>query len=335
MVVFRAANRLRRLFPAVSMLALLLVSFFPLPSMAADVSSLEQDLSHTFVGRSFTIRNFYRGSLLKFASDGGLLNKAEPGFWSRDGMVKFSSVKLSSDGLLVFHGERYCVLFDPKEGEFSNVRTGDKLEIAVQIPPDKLTPAGTIPILYKVFVTGKEQLSELVPSYWRNCLSQKVIRIDQSSPWECVSDLKQPVINFHGKTIAWEVEPPDRTLHTGMKRYLIRHRVAYLAEQVTSAPQVLLAPNPFFDWAQNRTVLGDSVLVLGFTVDPDGHAQDVTVVSPVGMGIDDDAVQTLLTWKFQPAKLNGAAVTVPARVIFEILTPDSRLTMPWRDPYVK
>lgn len=83
--------------------------------------SLEDELSRIFVGHSFTIRNFYRGGHLRYGSDGELLAKAEPGYWSRDGMVEFSSVKLSQDNRMIMQGKRTCLLLDQHEGEFSNV----------------------------------------------------------------------------------------------------------------------------------------------------------------------------------------------------------------------
>src|SRR5215813_8726155 len=67
-------------------------------------ATLEDKLKQLFVGRSFTIRNFYRGGHLRYGNDGRLVEKADAGFWSRDGMVQFAAVKISKGGALIMQG---------------------------------------------------------------------------------------------------------------------------------------------------------------------------------------------------------------------------------------
>lgn len=131
---------------------LLLLLLLSLPARA--FPALEQELSQIFVGRSFTIRNFYRGGHLRYGSDGQLLEKAEPGFWSRDGMVQFTAVNLSREGALVMQDNRYCIQFEPEYGEFVNVRTGDKVEIEIQLKPDQLSREALVPIMQKVLLSS-------------------------------------------------------------------------------------------------------------------------------------------------------------------------------------
>jgi hypothetical protein len=107
------------------------------PMFAA--ATLEDQVSQIFVGRSFTIRGFYHGGHLRYGPDGKLQEKADPGYWSRDGMVQFSAVKLSKENVLIMQGNRYCIQFEPEHREFVNVRTGDKLEIYIQLRSDQLS----------------------------------------------------------------------------------------------------------------------------------------------------------------------------------------------------
>ena len=257
---------------------LAVLTMFPL---SAASESIEQQLSGVFVGRSFTIRNFYRGSHLRYGSDGDLLGVKEPGFWSRDGMVKIFSVKLSNEAGIVFQGERFCVLFDPSTGEFLNVKTGDKVDLSVQLLPGERSFEGAVAVLYKVFLTGKDRLPDLVPSYWRDCLTQKVEHPDKHSAWECVPTDRQQVPSFSGKKIIWDNPLPDTSLHNGTILYTIRHKVGYLAEDGRTSPTVKIAPDPIFRWEQRRTVLDATILVLAFTVAEDGTVQKVSIVSPV------------------------------------------------------
>jgi protein TonB len=56
--------------------------------------------------------------------------------------------------------------------------------------------------------------------------------------------------------------------------------------------------------------------VLSIVVDAQGSVSDVTVVKPLGVGLDEEAINTIRTWKFKPAERNG--VPVPVRVPVEI-----------------
>ena len=284
---------------------------------------LEKQLSDIFVKRSFTLRNFYRGGKLRYDTAGLLVSKAEPGYWSRDGMVLISKVKLSSNGELVMSGDRYCVEFDTETGEFLNVRTGDHLEITVSLAPSQTTLESTLPALQKVFITSHEKLEALAPSYWANCLSQKVSRPSKGAPWECEGDDKTAA-QTSVKDLAWEAIPPDNTLHNGTRLYLIEHRVGYLRQPGMSLPALEFAPDPIFTWAQDRVKLGQLTLVLSAVVGEDGRLSEIAIVTPVGMGLDDDAVQTLKNWRFTPGKRDGKPVPVHTRIEFLLSETNTR-----------
>jgi len=280
--------------------------------------SLEQQLSELFVGHSFTIRNFYRSKTLRYGSDGVLLDKAEAGYWSRDGMVEFTSVKISTGSVLILQGKRTCVLFDPAHAEFTNVWTGDKVQIEVQLAQEQNNLNSVAAVLQKVLLSSQDHLADLVPSYWTNCLRHRLDRPDKHSPWECVAQDKQRVPDFAGKKISWETPPADNALRNGMQIYHIKHRVSYLAEAGTTAPTLLVGPDPFLQWEQRRTNLDTITLVLAFTVGVDGKPRDVSIVTPVGMGLDDDVAKALAKWEFRPGLCQQQPCAIPARAVFDL-----------------
>ena len=51
-------------------------------------------------------------------------------------------------------------------------------------------------------------------------------------------------------------------------------------------------------------------------VDSKGNVTDAQVVKPLGMGLDQNAVATVKTWKFKPALRNGTPV--PVKVMVEV-----------------
>jgi len=215
-------------------------------------------------------------------------------------------------------GNRFCIQFQPDYGEFINVRTGDKVEIEVQLQPGQFSQEALIPVLQKILLNSEDRLADLAPPYWRNCLSRTVDRHDKHAPWECEATDKQSVPDFAGKKVFWDLPLPDNSLHNGTRRYLLEHRVAYLSEPGMQAPTLLDGPDPFFNWLQDRTKVGEISLVLAFTVGVDGSAHDIFIVSPAGMGIDDEAARAISGGQCKPGVCGGAPCPVHARVFFDI-----------------
>ena len=295
-----------------------------LHSVAFASASLEQQLSQLFVGRSFTIRNFYRGGHLRYGSDGKLMENAEPGYWSRDGMVKFTAIRVSKENALTMQGERYCIQFEPEHGEFVNVRTGDKVELEIQLKPEQLSLEALVPVLQLVLLSSRDKLADLVPSYWKNCLSRRVARKDKHSLWECDPDDKCTAPDLAGKNLVWDLPTADTSLHTGRRHYLLQHRVVYLSGPGVQAPALLGATDPYFDWLQQRTSVGEMSMALSLTVGEDGRPRDIVIVSPIGMGIDDEAAATVSGWNFKPGTCSGVPCAIHARVFFDVNPTNTR-----------
>ncbi|MFZ3212346.1 MAG: energy transducer TonB, partial [Terriglobales bacterium] len=56
------------------------------------------------------------------------------------------------------------------------------------------------------------------------------------------------------------------------------------------------------------------VVVLWLVIGPDGLPHEVKVARPLGMGLDEKAIEAVRTWRFQPAEMNGKAVAVQMNV---------------------
>ncbi len=80
-----------------------------------------------------------------------------------------------------------------------------------------------------------------------------------------------------------------------------------------SAPQLISAPDPeFSDEARRAKYQG--VCVVSLIVDAHGNPQRVRVVRPLGMGLDEKAVEAVRQYKFRPAMMQGRAVPVEVNV---------------------
>jgi TonB family protein len=82
-----------------------------------------------------------------------------------------------------------------------------------------------------------------------------------------------------------------------------------------SAPIPIYKPEPTYS-EEARKAKYQGTVVLWIVVDAQGNVIDPKVVRPLGLGLDEKALEGVRTWKFKPALRNG--VPVPVRVIVEV-----------------
>src|SRR5207247_796123 len=93
------------------------------------------------------------------------------------------------------------------------------------------------------------------------------------------------------------------------------HSDGPVAEKVYSVsrdvvpPQVSYNPQPAPPQLTSK-VKREATARLLIVVDSKGNVRDVQVIKPVGLGLDEKAVDVVRTWKFRPATRNGLPVAV-------------------------
>ena len=90
---------------------------------------------------------------------------------------------------------------------------------------------------------------------------------------------------------------------------------AYSVGGNVSAPVPIYKPEPPYS-EEARKAKYQGTVVLLIVVDRQGDVTDINILKPLGMGLDEKAVSTVRTWKFQPALRNNTPVAV--RVSVEI-----------------
>ena len=86
-----------------------------------------------------------------------------------------------------------------------------------------------------------------------------------------------------------------------------------------TAPRAIFAPSPeFSEQCPRKDFKGVSLLAV--IVEPDGSTSHIRVVKALGMGLDEQAIKAVKTWKFKPATLDGkpVAVQVTVEVTFDL-----------------
>jgi len=78
---------------------------------------------------------------------------------------------------------------------------------------------------------------------------------------------------------------------------------------IVSPPRPVSMPEPEFSEDARRAKYQGTVL-LWLIVDTSGQVLDVRITTPLGMGLDEKAVEAVRKWQFEPAKKNGEPVPV-------------------------
>lgn len=73
-------------------------------------------------------------------------------------------------------------------------------------------------------------------------------------------------------------------------------------------PQAISTPEPEFTEAARQAWLQGTAL-FSFIVDKNGSVNSIKILRPLGLGLDENAVETIKGWKFSPARKNGEPVS--------------------------
>jgi TonB family protein len=88
---------------------------------------------------------------------------------------------------------------------------------------------------------------------------------------------------------------------------------AYKIGGGVSAPSVLYKVEPEYS-EEARKAKFQGTVVLFIVVDEKGNPRDLKVVRPLGLGLDQKAIEAVEKWKFRPGMKDGHAVPVQATI---------------------
>jgi TonB family protein len=80
-----------------------------------------------------------------------------------------------------------------------------------------------------------------------------------------------------------------------------------------SAPVPVFRPEPEYS-EEARKAKYQGVVLLAIVIDDKGNPRDLRVVRPLGLGLDEKAIEAVQKWRFRPGYLNGKPVAVAATV---------------------
>ncbi|WP_263408167.1 energy transducer TonB [Terriglobus tenax] len=289
---------MRRFLP----LALVLLSLFS-PAFG---QSTDAALGKRLLNRQFLLRGCWQGANLWFTADGRPLNDYPELPFTLSG-VKIDHLKLQKNGLDL-EAHRMGLQVDAKHhgavrwvpialADTPNDRTGaESLHLHISPPPSGDYTSS----LDAIFADSVNDLAPLLPAYWRSAAKQFFGLDNQlipSAQW------------LHG---------PDLKSYASLGSFTGQGRPQPSTGN-TVQPALLSGVNPDFTPAARRLKYA-SVVVLQFTVNPDGTVANPQIIQPAGLGLDEAAIAAVLQYRFSPGTVDGKpqSMQIGTAVRFEI-----------------
>src|SRR3954467_370784 len=252
-----------------------------------------QELNHELQHKILLLRNFYRGDKLHYSSTGEALGNPSAGNWTVDGAVVISKISISHT-LLQIRATR-CFLSLGADG-YELLPSERELIVEIDFGTQAITVDSVHELMHHMFLNLQDRAADFVPAYWKPCFGAQptTARTCRLSPrvaalFKFAPPLQTATLADSTKTSA---NPPAVEIGDGV-----------------IAPRAIYAPNPKYSELARRWRI-QGIVVLALIVDKSGHPQDVKVISSLGYGLDEQALETVKTWKFEPGRKGGGPVSV-------------------------
>jgi TonB family protein len=302
----------------VSAILSLAVGMAPVRLQAA--SDLEQRLRDQYKDKSFVLRGFNQGARLTYDS-GGVPDSASanPGDWTVDGFVRVTSVDLSGQRLTIKAERLYLGVaggmgfqfWQPKldKDKEKKEKKARELRIEVAVNPGGDTAEAA---LSKIFLTADDRLAELVPDHWKPCLLAASTGKAAMHLTDCRFSLEFAAI----PGVVFPSEENRRPEKADSDATALYGEIVPNTDRSITPPKIVNQLNPEFSEEARSTKYQGSI-TLAITVDKTGRAKSIRIMRPIGVGLDQKAVEAVSKWQFEPALKDGEPIAM-APIMVEV-----------------
>jgi TonB family protein len=311
--------------------ALLFAGLLGAPHYAAAESDVERHLRDQYQFKILVLRGFYRGAVLHYGADGSLRDAGRPGDWTVDGVVQVNDFRVTGDRLIIRGGRIHYGWtrdsgmtptheVDGKGKPDKDEKKNRALEIEAEIGQGGMTAEAGDAAMAGIFLSSNDNFADLVPDYWKPCVRSALNAAGEPNMPRCVFSpefLGVPGV-AHASDSPAKLEPqsPPKIQHFGPRQAQppAEENGVYKVGHGVSAPKATFMPNPEFN-EEVRKAKYQGTVTLGLVVNEEGQPTRIHIISPIGCGLDAKAVQSVSTWKFQPAEKDGQPV--PVEIVVE------------------
>ena len=273
------------------------------PLHAASRQKMGRILDKVYKGHDMAQRTFYGGAKVRYRSNGQAIHAGKPGAWTLDAEVLCKQLTVKHRKVVI-EGRRLYFLYKKRRKRLVPY-LGPKVEIDIATGKAPVTLSLLQSEIAKVFVTGNENSLLFIPDYWKNYLLRQAAEPPKPAKPKIVAVPLAAITGLlNGAAKPSQPTPkPLKPLPTPQKK----------ENGKVTAPVPTHVPEPPYT-GQARVAKIEGNVLLAMIVNAAGKVTRVSIVRPVGMGLDDSAAQTVKKWRFKPATRNGKPVAVKVKV---------------------
>jgi len=256
-------------------------------------SDLTAVLTKRYADQTLRLRQAVAKDSQTYDATGKLLSPGEEGPWTLYAGVSPTSFSLSDEELRI-QGDRILFVFDSNRRLMVPEKTDQRLQVIIRLAKPLASPEDAEPLLHSVFAMNNDELSDSVPDFWKPYLSKEAENSRAA--------MKQK----------WGSSQRKKSRRGGQRRPR-EADVFFVDGKEVHAPEATFTPDPSYtEVARDRSLQGS--VVIDAIVDDTGKVLRPQIIWPLGMGLDEKAIETIQTWRFKPATRNGQPVKVEMAV---------------------
>ena len=313
----------------------------PAGAQAVAPASTPEALTAELVGKTFYLRGFYQDDKLQFATDGRATGNPQRGSFALSAIeidkVKFNKHSMEIEGHRVglhFFG---ALPYEDDTKPFERIKVDPKKTMQIEV--DRLVIEPEKKKKKKKEDTKDEK--ETAAKGAETAAGDAATTQEASAAPEQIAPNHDPRTSFLQLSKALNVmfapsldESVIATLPGYWQNYFATKEGKVRAQRVAAAlrpggdvkpPRLLTVISPESnEYAQKNNIAG--MVFLQMVVDANGHPGDVTIVRPIGFGLDEEAVNAVEHSQFRAGTLNGKPVSemVNLQVTFRIYSNRTR-----------
>ena len=141
-----------------------------LPAATSFASDVEQHLRDAYQNKTLVLRGFYSGKHLRYDSSGAPTGNEKSGDWTTDAFVRVDNINFSHRRLAI-KLDRVALADDYRNGFQFQSKRPPHADIQIDLAGDNPSPEQVDAAMARTFLTSQDDLAELVPDYWKQCVS--------------------------------------------------------------------------------------------------------------------------------------------------------------------
>jgi TonB family protein len=269
-------------------------------------ANLETALRTAYSQKVLTLRGFYLDSRLHFDTKGVVQGHVHPGSWTLARM-NVQKIDVSADRIEI-SGPRLAEVNVSKQVKLALVATRQQVHIVVDRASSD-SEAVMRQLIDQLFLKESDRVTDLVPDFWKPYLSGEIELVRQDDSSDCYR-IKGRMVRKDNGEVTLPCEDHNQSKTPNPKNLIPPPNISSLPYQggsTSTPPKVVFAPVPeYSEAARSLGIEGTSILQL--TVAVEGNVTDISVVRPLGCGLDEEAVAAVKNWRYLPGRLEKMPV---------------------------